>query len=110
MIDLKRIEKVLIELTDERSKHQISQLFDSYRENNIIAFGQGMNTFNHFFMGDDTDKASVAMICFIAGVFMAGMSEKEEFHKVLFDDVVERCAKERGEHIKDMAAFRASKK
>ncbi len=110
MIDLKRIEQVLLIMADPDSHKNLSGLFDEYRENNLLAFSQGMNTFSHYFMGEDTELASAAMCCFIAGVFMAAMSEKEETRKMLFDDVIDHAKKVRGEHITDMSLFKASKK
>lgn len=110
MVDLKRIEQVLLILAAPESKANVSMLFDSYRSNNLMAFSQGMNTFNHFFHGDDNEVGSVAMCCFIAGVFMGAISEKEECKKMFFDDVIEHASRIQGEHITDMAMFKASKK
>jgi hypothetical protein len=96
------------------SRAQIGRLFDAYRDHKLNAFDSGMKTFQFFVFGDHTlepvDTVSSCILSFVAGVFMASISQDEEFHQSLFDGFIEQCAKDRGENIVDFAQERIKKK
>lgn len=112
MVDLKRIEQVITEFVAPVSRPQVREFFETWNLDKHLAFGKSMQAFQTFIFNDDEldlDPTSVAVMSFVAGVFMATMSQDESVHYVYFDQFLALRSRERGENVVDFAQERIKK-
>ncbi len=108
MIDMRLLNQFLITITPENSHESINALFSNVKEDpNTVAF-HGINGMQQFVASQELEVQAAAVNGILTGIFMANASRTKEF-KFVIDGYIEQKKRSHGEHVVDLALFKAKK-